>query len=54
MKDVKMVVFLMILSTVCVLFLGSAEYAYKKASHIFNVRLYRVINKCIYFFIFCK
>lgn len=44
MKDRQMVIFLMILSTVCVLFLASAEYAYKQASHIFNVRLYRVIN----------
>jgi len=44
MKDVKMIIFLVILSTICVLFLCSANYAYQKAANIFNVRLYKVIN----------
>ncbi|MCP4176524.1 MAG: FMN-binding protein [bacterium] len=44
MKERKMIIFLLTLSTVCVLFLCSADFAYKKAANIFNVRLYKVIN----------
>jgi len=43
-NDRKLIIFLMVLSSICVLFLASANYAYQKASHIFNVRLYKVIN----------
>ena len=43
MKNVKMLVFLMILSTICVLLLGGATLLYQQAKNIFNVRLYAVV-----------
>ncbi len=43
MKNLKMLIFLMALSTICVLLLGGATLLYRQASSIFNVRLYAVI-----------
>lgn len=43
MKNLKMLIFLMVLSTICVLLLGGATLLYRQASSIFNVRLYAVI-----------
>jgi len=43
MKTFKIVIFLMVLSTVCTLFLATGNYAYEKFSAIFNVRLYGTI-----------
>lgn len=43
MKDVRMVLFLLIVTTVCTLLLAGAQMAYVKASHVFNLRLYATI-----------
>ncbi len=43
MKYIKLIAFLMVLSSLCVLLLSGANLLYTKASNIFNVRLYRVI-----------
>ncbi|MBI9098387.1 MAG: FMN-binding protein [Spirochaetaceae bacterium] len=43
MKTFKTILFLMILSTVCTIFLASGNYAFMKFSAIFNVRLYGTI-----------
>ena len=43
MKTSRIILFLMVLSTVCTLFLATGNYAYIKFSAIFNVRLYTVI-----------
>ncbi len=43
MKNIKMLIFLMVLSSLCVLLLGGANVLYRKASSIFNVRLYALI-----------
>ena len=43
MKTFKIVIFLMVLSTVCTLFLATGNYAYDKFSVIFNIRLYGTI-----------
>ena len=43
MKDLKMVLFLLILSSLCALVLGGTEVFYEKASVIFNLRLYQSV-----------
>jgi len=43
MKNLRMIIFLMIISTVCVLLLSGANLVYERASEIFNVRLFGVI-----------
>lgn len=43
MKHWKMILFLVILSTVCTLLLSGGQLAYDKAAAMFNVRLHRVI-----------
>ena len=43
MKTFKIIVFLMVLSTICTVFLASGNYAFIKFSAIFNVRLYGTI-----------
>ena len=43
MKEVKMVLFLLALFTICTLVLTGAQLAYDKASAIFNLRLYAEI-----------
>lgn len=43
MKTFKIIVFLMVLSTVCTLFLASGNFAFIKFSAVFNVRLYGTI-----------
>ena len=43
MKPVKLIVFLMILSSICTLLLSTANFAFEKASEVFNIRLYAVI-----------
>ncbi len=43
MRNIKMLIFLMVLSTLCVLLLTGANILYQKASAVFNVRLYAVI-----------
>lgn len=43
MKSLRMVLFLMGFSTVCILVLTGAELAYRRASAVFNVRLYQAI-----------
>ena len=42
-KEIKMVLFLMAVTTACTLLLAGGYYAYKRASVIFNIRLYRTI-----------
>lgn len=42
-KEGQMLLFLMIVATLCTLLLGSANLAFQKASEIFNRRLYKVI-----------
>lgn len=42
-KTVRMIVFLMGFSTVCVLVLAGAQLAYDRAAAVFNVRLYQAI-----------
>jgi Na+-transporting NADH:ubiquinone oxidoreductase subunit C len=42
-KEIRMLLFLMILATLCTLLLGSANLAFQKASAVFNRRLYAVI-----------
>ncbi len=41
--EVRMTVFLMITTTICTLLLAGANFAYRKASFIFNIRLYKTI-----------
>lgn len=43
MKDLRMVLFLLVVTTVCTLLLAGAQLAYVKASHVFNLRLYGTI-----------
>ena len=43
MKPVRMILFLLILSTICTLMLSGAQLAYNKAAAVFNVRLYGTI-----------
>jgi len=43
MKNLRMIIFLMIISTVCVLLLSGANLVYERASEVFNVRLFGVI-----------
>jgi len=43
MKTVKIIIFLMVLSTICTVFLASGNYAFEKFSAIFNIRLYGTI-----------
>lgn len=43
MKDLKMVFFLLAVTTACTLLLAGAQLAYVKASHVFNLRLYGTI-----------
>jgi Na+-transporting NADH:ubiquinone oxidoreductase subunit C len=43
MKQYKIVIFLMIVASICTLLLSTANYAYEKASEIFSVRLYKTI-----------
>ena len=43
MKQYKIVIFLMVVASICTLLLSTANYAYEKASDIFNVRLYKTI-----------
>jgi len=43
MKHMKMILFLLILSSICTVILGGAQLAYEKASVIFNKRLYVTI-----------
>ena len=43
MKPVKLVLFLMILASICTLLLSTANFAFEKASEVFNIRLYAVI-----------
>jgi Na+-transporting NADH:ubiquinone oxidoreductase subunit C len=43
MKTFKIVIFLMVLSTVCTIFLASGNYAYDRFSAVFNIRLYGTI-----------
>jgi Na+-translocating ferredoxin:NAD+ oxidoreductase RnfG subunit len=40
MKDLKMVIFLLLTTTLCTLMLGGVNLAYQRAASIFNVRLY--------------
>lgn len=42
-NSVRMLVFLMVLSSICTILLSSANYAFEKASDVFNRRLYQVI-----------
>ncbi|MBU8920522.1 MAG: FMN-binding protein [Bacteroidales bacterium] len=43
MKNVKIILFLVITSTLCTLLLAGAQLGYEKASTVFNVRLYGTI-----------
>ena len=43
MKQYKIIIFLMIVASICTLLLSTANYAYEKASDIFSVRLYKTI-----------
>jgi len=43
LKHWKMILFLVILSTVCTMMLSGAQLAYDKAAGMFNIRLYGVI-----------
>ena len=43
MKNVRMLLFLMILGSICTILLGSANFAFEKASNVFSRRLYKVI-----------
>lgn len=43
MKSFKIIIFLVITSTLCTLLLAGAQFGYEKASAIFNVRLYGTI-----------
>jgi len=42
-KNLRMILFLMITATICTLILSTANYAFEKASEIFNIRLYKAI-----------
>ena len=42
-KPVRLVLFLMILASICTLLLSTANFAFEKASEVFNIRLYAVI-----------
>ena len=43
MKTLKMIIFLMLLSTICTLFLASGNYTYLHLSSVFKIRLYGTI-----------
>lgn len=43
MKTFRVVFFLMLLSTICTIFLASGNYAYFRLSSVFNIRLYGTI-----------
>lgn len=43
MKHGRMILFLLVISTVCTLLLSGAQLAYERAASLFNIRLYRVI-----------
>lgn len=43
MKPVKLIAFLMILASICTALLSTANFAFEKASEVFNIRLYAVI-----------
>lgn len=43
MKNVRMLLFLMTLASICTILLGSANFAFEKASDVFSRRLYKVI-----------
>lgn len=43
MKNVRMIIFLLIISSLCTGLLTGAQQAYEKASAVFNVRLYKTI-----------
>lgn len=43
MKNARMIVFLVVLSSLCTLILTGAQIGYEKASSVFSVRLYRTI-----------
>jgi Na+-transporting NADH:ubiquinone oxidoreductase subunit NqrC len=43
MKPVRLIAFLMILASICTVLLSTANFAFEKASEVFNIRLYAVI-----------